>query len=34
MNRLRALIICTRPQDNAPARVREAATYVLTWILA
>ena len=29
MNRTRALIICTRPQDYAPARLREAARYLL-----
>jgi len=28
MNRTRALIICTRPQDYAPARLREAARYL------
>ena len=31
MNRTRALIICTRPQDDAPARLREAARYLLDW---
>jgi len=29
MNRARALIICTRPQDCAPARPREDARYPL-----
>jgi len=29
MNRTRALIICTRPQDYAPARLRLAARYLL-----
>ena len=29
MNRTRALIICTRPQDYAPARLREAARNLL-----
>jgi len=29
MNRARALTICTRPQDYAPARLREAAGYLL-----
>jgi len=29
INRTRALIICTRPQDYAPARLREAARYLL-----
>jgi len=29
MNRTRALIICMRPQDYAPARLREAARYLL-----
>ena len=29
MNRTRALIICTRPQDYAPARLREAARCLL-----
>ena len=29
MNRTRALIICTRPQDYAPARLRLAARHLL-----
>jgi len=29
MNRTRALIICTRPQDYTSARLREAARYLL-----
>jgi len=29
MNRARAQIICTRPQDYAPARLRQAARYLL-----
>jgi len=29
MNRTRALIICTRPQDYAPSRLREAARCLL-----
>jgi len=29
MNRTRALIICTHPQDYLPARLREAARYLL-----
>ena len=29
MNRARALIICTRPQDYLPGRLREAARYLL-----
>ena len=29
INRTRALIICTRPQDGAPAGLREAARYLL-----
>jgi len=29
INRARALIICTRPQDYMPARLREAARYLL-----
>ena len=29
IKRTRALIICTRPQDYAPARLREAARYLL-----
>jgi len=29
INRTRALIICTRPQDYLPARLREAARYLL-----
>ena len=29
INRTRALIICTRPQDYAPARLRLAARYLL-----
>jgi len=31
MNRARALIICTRPQDYLPGRLREAARYLLDW---
>jgi len=30
MNRARALIICTRPQDYAPTRVYAAASYLET----
>lgn len=29
MNRVRAQIICARPQDYAPARVHEAVAYLL-----
>ena len=29
MNRARALIICTRPQDYAPSRLPEAVAYLL-----
>jgi len=29
MNRTRALIICTHPQDYAPARLRESARHLL-----
>ena len=29
MNRIRALIICTHPQDYLPGRLREAARYLL-----
>ena len=29
MNRTRAGLICEAPQDHRPARVREAATYLL-----
>jgi len=29
MNRTRALIICTHPQDYLPGRLREAARYLL-----
>jgi hypothetical protein len=29
MNRARAILICTRPGDYPPVRVREAASYLL-----
>ena len=34
MNRARALIICTRPQDYAPTRVYAAASYLETQVNA